>query len=633
VSARLTFFGGKGGVGKTTCAAAAAVRAAREGRCVLVVSTDPAHSLGDALAMKLRAEPVRVAGTLFAAQLDADRALERWRGEREDAFRTIAERGTYLDEEDVEKILGLSIPGVDELVGLLELVRLSRGRDYDEVIVDTAPTGHTIRLLEMPDTLKRLGEVLDDMHAKHRFLASSIAGRYRADSADRVIAGIQEDAAELRRLLTSDEAGFTWVTLPEPLPIAESAEGIAAVEALGVRVRCVVVNRLWPAPDRACRLCTPRAAAEAESVARGARELAGKGRALLAIPARIVEPRGQAALAEVAASVRPLAVPRVRAAPRVHRSSVKGHARSIGTSGASLVLVGGKGGVGKTTVAAALALAETRRVLLLSTDPAHSLGDALGIELGDEPRRITKTLFAREMDAKQAFEKEKAHYRQAIDDLFAGIFKGSMDASFDRAVMQDLLELAPPGLDELFAVVSLVDALFPRKGKAAYDVVIVDTAPTGHTLRLLALPETALEWVHALMEVLLKYRRVVGLGEVASDLTALARRLRALLELLHDPKRCAFVAVTRPAELPRLETERLVARLAELGVPLAAIVANAATVETDCTRCSAAHAAEAPELRRLGRLAKRFAIAPATYPPPRGAAAIAAWHRTWRDRL
>src|ERR1700757_2860519 len=97
--------------------------------------------------------------------------------------------------------------------------------------------------------------------------------------------------------------------------------------------------------------------------------------------------------------------------------------------------------------------------------------------------------------------------------------------------MEDLLDLAPPGIDEIFAIVSLVDALEPAtkaRRRAPWDTVVVDTAPTGHTLRLLRMPSIAREWTHALLGVLLKYRRVLGLGELASDVLAFARRLRAL---------------------------------------------------------------------------------------------------------
>ncbi|MBX3210217.1 MAG: TRC40/GET3/ArsA family transport-energizing ATPase, partial [Labilithrix sp.] len=587
---RFTFFGGKGGVGKTTCAAAAAVRAATEGARVLVVSTDPAHSLSDALGLALGADARRVggvAGALWAAELDADRALTRWLREREDAIRVIADRGTYLDEEDVDRFLSLSLPGVDELVGLVELVRLSRTRPFDEIVVDTAPTGHTLRLLEMPDTLARLGEVLDGMHAKHRFLASSLGGAWRPDFADETIAAIVREAASLRAIL-ADRArtSFTWVTLPEALSVSESEDGVRGLGERGALVDVVVVNRVWPAPDRPCPPCSGRIAAEQVWCARVG-EIFGD-RTVLELPAVASEPHGVRALLELAGCVRRLAPRSRREASRSSpaRSTARAAPSSLASSlapGVRVVFVGGKGGVGKTTIAAATAieLAEARpeeRVLVLSTDPAHSLGDALDAPVTDDARAVAAAppnLEARELDAARAWELERKRYRAAIDELFASIFRGRMDATFDRAVLEDLLDLAPPGIDELLALVALLDAVVgvepapaatapARAARRAYDRVVVDTAPTGHTLRLLELPASALEWVHALMSVILKYRSVIGLGELASDLTQLARRLRALIALLADPARCAFVIVTRPAALPRLETERLARELRRL---------------------------------------------------------------------
>ncbi|MBX3224224.1 MAG: TRC40/GET3/ArsA family transport-energizing ATPase [Labilithrix sp.] len=675
---RFTFFGGKGGVGKTTCAAAAAVRAATEGARVLVVSTDPAHSLSDALGLALGADARRVggvAGALWAAELDADRALTRWLREREDAIRVIADRGTYLDEEDVDRFLSLSLPGVDELVGLVELVRLSRTRPFDEIVVDTAPTGHTLRLLEMPDTLARLGEVLDGMHAKHRFLASSLGGAWRPDFADETIAAIVREAASLRAIL-ADRArtSFTWVTLPEALSVSESEDGVRGLGERGASVDVVVVNRVWPAPDRPCPPCSGRIAAEQVWCARVG-EIFGD-RTVLELPAVASEPHGVRALLELAGCVRRLA-PRsrrearrssparstaravppestARAAPP--GSTARAAPSSLASSlapGVRVVFVGGKGGVGKTTIAAATAieLAEARpeeRVLVLSTDPAHSLGDALDVHVTDEARAVATAppnLEARELDAARAWELERKRYRAAIDELFASIFRGRMDATFDRAVLEDLLDLAPPGIDELLALVALLDAVVgvepapaatapARAARRAYDRVVVDTAPTGHTLRLLELPASALEWVHALMSVILKYRSVIGLGELASDLTQLARRLRALIALLADSARCAFVIVTRPAALPRLETERLARELRRLRVPLAAVVANAVTVPS-CGRCAAVAATERAELDRLAALASRAAsarrliVAPAVHPGPRGAAQLRRWQRGW----
>jgi arsenite-transporting ATPase len=656
---RLTFFGGKGGVGKTTCAAAAAVRAATEGARVLVLSTDPAHSLGDALGVGLgpRARRVplrpRARGELHAAELDADKALGRWLREREEAIRVIANRGTYLDEEDIDRFLSLSFPGVDELVGLVELMRLARERPYDRVVVDTAPTGHTLRLLEMPDTLARLGQVLDDMHAKHRFLASSIGGSWRPDFADETIADIAGEARVLHELLRDrSRASFTWVTLAEELSVRESEDGVLGIERLGALVDVVVVNRGWPEPDRVCPLCSARVALEAVQRRRIGELFAGK--ALLLVPASPSEPRGPAALLGLAESVRPLTAPPSPVVGSKPTPASRGRAPAIPIAETvRLAFFGGKGGVGKTTAAAACAieLAETRpdaRFLLLSTDPAHSLGDVLAAPVSDEARPIAKgpkNLDVRELDAAHAWEIERASYRKGLDELFASIFRGRMDATFDRAVLEDLLDLAPPGIDELLALVALLDAVVGSETSSLesrpYDLVVVDTAPTGHTLRLLALPESALEWVHALMNVILKYRSVVGLGEFASDLTRFARRLRTLIAWLADPTKTAFVIVTRPSALPRLETERLARDLGRLGIPIAAVLANAVTTPS-CERCVSAAEVERPELERLARLARRVAApgdggsgllaAPAVSPVPRGAAELRRWRRIWSKR-
>ncbi|MDF2691825.1 MAG: Arsenical pump-driving ATPase [Labilithrix sp.] len=616
---------------------------------MLLVSTDPAHSLGDALGMRLGPEPRRVRtarGSLHAAELDADKALGRWLRQREEAIRVIANRGTYLDDEDIDRLLALSFPGVDELVGLVELSRLARSRPFEIVVVDTAPTGHTLRLLEMPDTLARLGQVLDDMHAKHRFLASSIGGTWRPDFADETIAEIEREAAALRELLDDrTRSSFTWVTLPEELAVRESEDGIAALDALGMHVDVVVVNRVWPEPDRDCALCSPRV--KTEQVWRERIGATFTGRTLLEIPAQLTEPRGVEALLAVAGSVRKLDLrrrPEAGLAPR--RADRERRADAIASPIAPsirLALFGGKGGVGKTTTAAAAAieLAEGRpreRVLLLSTDPAHSLGDVLAASVSDEARSVDgapPNLEVRELDAAHAWEVERQRYREGINDLFDSIFRGRMDASFDRAVLEDLLDLAPPGIDELLALVTLLDALVTSKTQARkqYDVVVVDTAPTGHTLRLLELPASALEWVHALMSIILKYRTVVGLGEFASDLTHFARRLRTLIALLEDPEQCAFVIVTRPAALPRLETEQLARELERLRIPLAAVVVNAVTAPS-CARCSESARAEQAELGRLERIVRgdRLILAPAVYPGPRGGRELRLWRGQWTAR-
>jgi len=199
------------------------------------------------------------------------------------------------------------------------------------------------------------------------------------------------------------------------------------------------------------------------------------------------------------------------------------------------------------------------------------------------------------------------------------------------------MDLAPPGLDELFGILTLVDSLF-RTVPPPHDLVIVDTAPTGHALRLLAMPAGALEWVHALLAILLKYRAVMGLGELASDLLAVARELRELGELLRDAARTRVVAVTRPAALPRLETIRLLGGLRRLAIPVGAVIVNSVT-PSGCARCRRTVARERRELAALTAAVRSAAgercamiLAPAESPPPGGVEGLEDWLRRWQWR-
>ena len=625
------FYGGKGGVGKTTLAAAAAVKAARAGRRVLLLSTDPAHSLGDALDLKLGAKPlvvpVRGRGRLEAAEVDADGALERWLQPRRKALEEIASRGTYFDDEDVARFFDLSLPGVDELVGLVEIDRLAREGRWDEVVIDTAPTGHTLRLLAMPDTLRRIAVVLDDMLAKHRLLGEALGGRYRPDDTDELVAEIDATGAALAEALRDrGRTEIRWVCLAEEVTVAETEDAIAALEAEGLPVVELIVNQLTPPPDRPCPACEARRRAEEQALPR-LKALAG-ARTFRMVQALPVEPRGLDALAGLDAGRKPAATAAVTApswpaAPLRARPELR------------LLVFGGKGGVGKTTCAAATALeiaeaSPQRKVLVLSVDPAHSLGDVLGVELGDEERAVPggpANLRARELDASAAFAAQRQRYREAVDALFDSLRGDSrFDATLDRKVTEDLIDLAPPGLDELFAMLAIVDVLIDRKTK---DLIVLDTAPTGHTRRLLRLPWAAREWVKAILSLLLKYRNAVGLGQLAEDLLAFSRSLRELEALLVDPAKTRFVPVTRVGELPRRETARLIDALAELKVHVPAVIVNTAT-EPGCSRCNA----RAAEEQRLARALERgsgcaILLAPASYPPPRGSAALRSWGRRW----
>ena len=198
------FVGGKGGVGKTTCAAGLAVAAALRGTRTLVVSTDPAPSLADAFIRPLGPEPRAIPtrrGALHAVEIDAPAALARWLEDRRTALERIALRGTWLDKDDVSRLLELSLPGIDELASLLEVSRLAATGAYDFVIVDTAPTGHTLRMLDTPAVLRALASVFDSMQDKHRVVVQALRGRWSPDAEDVFIREMDDDARQLAALL------------------------------------------------------------------------------------------------------------------------------------------------------------------------------------------------------------------------------------------------------------------------------------------------------------------------------------------------------------------------------------------------------------------------------------------------
>ncbi|PYQ95805.1 MAG: hypothetical protein DMF97_16400 [Acidobacteria bacterium] len=367
------------------------------------------------------------------------------------------------------------------------------------------------------------------------------------------------------------------------------------------------------------------------------------------VPAQSREPRGVAALARIGRDVIGGSRPTLA---RVFGSHPRGRGRSVLSLSkgqpvvaaetfapfrdAALLFVGGKGGVGKTTVAAAAALRlaranPARRMLLLSTDPAHSLADVFdlpGGEFGDEPRTIPRgpaNLFVRELDAVKALGARRAALTAAMNDIAS-----SFGATAVRRRGAELMDLAPPGIDELFGILSFVEA------SETYRLIIVDMAPTGHALRLLEQPDAARQWVQALLRVMLKYRSLAHPGELARELVRLSKSIRDLQALIRDGSRTHVVAVARAAEVPRVETERLLADLRRLKLVTPAIVVNALTLGPG--RCSRCHDVAAMERRQLTALrrscragSRRCDIiqTPLTAPPPRGITALEQWATQW----
>jgi len=548
--------------------------------------------------------------------------------------------------------LNLSLPGIDEIVGLLEVVRLARDDGgYARVIVDTAPTGHTLRLLSAPEILRRAAGVLDVLQSHHRAVVAALRGSYRADASDALIDELDRDGRSLADLLRDpDSTRISWVTLPEPMALEETSDAIAVLERTGIRVSRLIVNRtIARRPIRprlrgredGCAWCEVRRRFEARALAPVARRLGGREISML--PDLGDEPRGVRALRNAARFIAPYSAP--PALPRVERRvrawTAEGDsplsARKKGTAAlldARWLLFGGKGGVGKSTCAAASALAASRnrRVLLISSDPAHSLADVLGAAIGDEASPIAgapASLHVREIDASAEFDRFRQRYVEAVDDAFARLAR---TAAAEQSAFRDLIDLAPPGIDEVIAIAEMSSALIA--GKGSYDLVVTDTAPTGHALRLLRTPAILREWTQALMTILRKYRALVRAGGLAELLVQLSKRLRGLQEILTDASRTRVVVVTRAAALPVAESEDLIEALDALHIPVGAVIVNAIGAG-DCGRCERLVRSQSAELERLRRAlrSKRYAIigAPAEIPPPHGTAALADWGAAWRQ--
>jgi arsenite-transporting ATPase len=216
------------------------------------------------------------------------------------------------------------------------------------------------------------------------------------------------------------------------------------------------------------------------------------------------------------------------------------------------------------------------------------------------------------MDAAAAFARLRDEYQDRIDGMFNAIVRRGVDADRDRRIMRELLALAPPGIDELFALSLLGDALFERR----FARVVVDPAPTGHLLRLLEMPAIALDWTHRLMRLMLKYREAVGLGAAAEELLAFAKRTRELDALLHDPVRSGVLIAALDEPVVRAETSRLASAIDALGVGVIGIAWNRVRIAV-------------PPLPESS--APRQFCADYVSPPPIGVAALRAWGRSWRE--
>jgi arsenite-transporting ATPase len=561
----LILFGGKGGVGKTTISSLAALHFSTQ-QPVVLFSSDPAANLSDLFAGE------SVPG-LTIEQLDAGALYRAWLDRNIDSFLELGDRGTYLDKDELGRFLELALPGIDELMSWLHIGDLVRANPASTVIVDSAPTGHTLRMLGSSAHFTQFGEALEAMQSKHRDLVRQLTRRRVRDAMDEFIDRFRRDAEERLELLTdAARSCFIPVLLAEPWVIEQTARLSREVRALGVDVPFQVLNRAVSGCE--CPRCTARAGVE-------------RGIDAVRAPRSCVPLDSVERLREYLSGTEPTVAlhdtVEISTAPLPIDPAIR------------LLFVAGKGGVGKTSTSASIALQLAgerpgHTITVISVDPAHGLADAIGS--AELPSNLRMEL----VDTPGEWRTLRDRLGDEIERAIGGLTGGGVHIAHDAGVMRQLVEIAPPGADELFAIMRLHELL----GDAANEVIIVDTAPTGHFLRLLDLPATAGEWVREFMRILLRYKDLIPPSTLGQQLVRASKALHAFEALLRSNE-CAAVVVTRPERIVVAETRRLIDDLASRGIALAGLVANYVAPPGECRCDRIRRAAEEIALTALAR--------------------------------
>ncbi|WP_407939384.1 arsenical pump-driving ATPase [Nocardia terrae] len=567
---RFLFFTGKGGVGKTSIACAAAVKLARAGKRVLLVSTDPASNVGQVFGLAIGNTVTAIPGVdgLWALEIDPEQAVQAYRE------RIIAPlRGTVPDTDLAAVAEQLSGSCTTEIASFNEFTMLLTDDTggYDHVLFDTAPTGHTIRLLQLPGNWSQFLTGGGD--------ATCLGPLSGLDKHKAVY------AAAVTTLADPDRTRVILVARPSRSALAEVARTRTELAAIGMNNQYVVVNGVLP---DTVQTTDPLAAAvhrrERAALAAMPDTVAVLPRDLIELkPANIV---GIDALTTLFDPTSPSQATTTTASNAAVHATLAQLIDDIEDEGPCLIMCMGKGGVGKTTVAAAVAVALARRghdVHLSTTDPAANLAETLGGSL--------EHLHLSRIDPAQAVEDYRARVMAT---------KGAtLDAAGRAALAEDLLS---PCTDEVavFQAFSHVIAESRRR------FVVIDTAPTGHTLLLL--------------DATGSYHRDI-VRQLAPGL-----RFTTPLMRLQNPAATKVLLITLPETTPVLEALDLQTDLERAGIhPWAWIINNSLTAAAPSDPLLQRRAnAELAPISQVTQRTQRYAVIPTLATEPAGIPALTA---------
>ena len=263
---KLVIFGGKGGVGKTSCAIATALALSQNYK-TLLISTDPAHSVSDCLEQEIGFKVVKVvdADNLSAIEVVADEALSVFKAAHHSELKKLLVTSTNFDNEDIDDMLTLSIPGIDEIMSFKTIIDFIDEGGYEKYVVDTAPTGHALRLISSPKLLDAWIKVAAKMRWKYRYMITSFSGSYKQDEVDAFLLSLKRTVKRIENILKDEtKCEFIPVCIPEAMAIMETVRLLADLRKSQINARQIIVNNVMVSDD--CSFCKSRKAGQVKYI-------------------------------------------------------------------------------------------------------------------------------------------------------------------------------------------------------------------------------------------------------------------------------------------------------------------------------------------------------------------------------